>query len=329
MAANITYRASLTPTIPASTTAKLASLTNLEVDANFKALSDEVNLKSYLNSPTFTGVVTLPINSIAPGILGSASSTVVAAGTNQASATVLVSDINIITTATANQGVVVPGATSGKYAVVVNRTSVVVILYPYAGHSFDSLSVNTGIALPAGAYIEIYGYSNTQWSTTYQALTQAQYIVGAVAVTSGGTGATTAPAALANLGAASLGANTFTGAQEFATGTAIASASTINLDTATGNRIHVTGTTTINAVTLTRGPRTVIFDGILTLTYNATTNKLQGGLNITTAVGDIALYESDGSVVYCTYIRADGTSVGISNSTATSINSLSYYLGNI
>ena len=109
---------------------------------------------------------------------------------------------------------------------------------------------------------------------------------------------------------ASLGANTFTAAQEWATGTAIASAATINLNTATGNRVHITGTTTITAVTLTRGPRTVIFDGALTLTHNATTNNLPGAVNITTAAGDRAIYESDGTTVYCvSYIKASGLAV--------------------
>lgn len=109
---------------------------------------------------------------------------------------------------------------------------------------------------------------------------------------------------------ASLGANTFTAAQNWATGTAIASAATINLDTATGNRVHITGTTAITAVTLTRGPRTVIFDGILTLTHNATTNNLPGAANITTAVGDRAIYESDGTTVYCiSYIKVSGAAV--------------------
>ena len=101
-----------------------------------------------------------------------------------------------------------------------------------------------------------------------------------------------------------------TPAQELATGAAIASAATVNLDTATGNRVHITGTTTITAVTLTRGPRTLIFDGVLTLTHNATTNNLPGAVNITTAVGDRAIYESDGATVYCvSYIRSNGGSV--------------------
>ena len=95
---------------------------------------------------------------------------------------------------------------------------------------------------------------------------------------------------------------------DWKTGANIASAATINLDTATGNRVHVTGTTSITAVTLTRGPRTIIFDGILTLVHHITDNNLPSGISITTAVGDRAVYESDGSTVYCiAYTKADGT----------------------
>lgn len=105
----------------------------------------------------------------------------------------------------------------------------------------------------------------------------------------------------------STGALEPTGPVNAPTGAAIASASTINLDTATGNRIHITGTTTITAVTLTNGPRTVVFDGILTLTHHVTNNNLPSGANITTAAGDRAIYESDGTTVYCiAYIKANG-----------------------
>ena len=111
-------------------------------------------------------------------------------------------------------------------------------------------------------------------------------------------------------GIATTAANTFTAAQEWATGANIASAATVNLDTATGNRVHITGTTAITAVTLTRGPRTVIFDGILTLTHNVLTNNLNaGGANIITAAGDRCVYESDGVTVYGRYTRASGAGV--------------------
>ena len=105
-----------------------------------------------------------------------------------------------------------------------------------------------------------------------------------------------------------------TSTADFLTGAAIASSATLNLDSTTGNRVHVTGNTAILAVTLTRGPRTLIFDGVLNLAHHAVNNNLPGAVNITTAPGDRAQYESDGSKVYCVaYTKADGTAIVIAN----------------
>lgn len=95
-------------------------------------------------------------------------------------------------------------------------------------------------------------------------------------------------------------------------GADITSASTINLDTASGNLVHVTGTTTITAITLSSGrERTVVFDGALTLTHNATTLILPGGANITTAAGDRMIVRGDGSgnTRVIAYTKASGLAV--------------------
>ena len=77
----------------------------------------------------------------------------------------------------------------------------------------------------------------------------------------------------------------------------IASAATVDLATATGNTVDVTGTVTITALgTVQEGAVFVLqFDGALTLTYNATSLKLPGNANITTAAGDIAIVVSEGA----------------------------------
>lgn len=100
------------------------------------------------------------------------------------------------------------------------------------------------------------------------------------------------------------------GKVNLSTGAAIASAATVDLNTVSGGRAHITGTTTITAFTLSKGPVTVFFDGVLTLTHHTTTNNLPGAANITTAAGDRAVYESDGTTVYCSsYTKANGQSV--------------------
>lgn len=96
-------------------------------------------------------------------------------------------------------------------------------------------------------------------------------------------------------------------------GSDIASASTITI--AEGGFFHVTGTTTITDIdwaTAKNGRGAwVVFDGALTLTHNATTLKLPGGANITTAANDRAFFIQDASdnVICLTYIKADGTPV--------------------
>lgn len=82
-----------------------------------------------------------------------------------------------------------------------------------------------------------------------------------------------------------------------ALGAAIASATTTNIGAATGSTVHVTGTTTITGLgTADAGiEKTVVFDGALTLTYNATSLILLGGSTILTSAGDTGTFVSEGA----------------------------------
>lgn len=81
-------------------------------------------------------------------------------------------------------------------------------------------------------------------------------------------------------------------------GANIASAATTAIAAAnTGLYAHVTGVVTITALGTVRAGtfRIIEFDGILTLTHNATSLKLPGAANITTAAGDIGFFISLGA----------------------------------
>lgn len=115
-------------------------------------------------------------------------------------------------------------------------------------------------------------------------------------------------------------ANTWTAVQTLsavalneAQGTNIASATTTDIGAALGNYVHVTGTTTITGLgTIQAGTRRkVVFDGILTLTHNATSLICITGASITTAAGDIAEFESEGSGNWrmTSYERATGVPI--------------------
>lgn len=106
-----------------------------------------------------------------------------------------------------------------------------------------------------------------------------------------------ASTARTTLGAAGLGANTFTDLQIWKASADIASAATVDLGTATGNSVDVTHSTGTTAITSLGGAslqagavietRFVISGGTLSLTHHATNLYLAGGANITLANGDV------------------------------------------
>lgn len=100
----------------------------------------------------------------------------------------------------------------------------------------------------------------------------------------------------------------------------IASATTTTIGTyLSGDTLHVTGNTTITSLGVsTSGTiRNVIFDGVLILTHNATSLNLPTSANITTAVGDAAMFVcTNGASGYWTcldYQRKDGSPVSLSS----------------
>lgn len=102
-------------------------------------------------------------------------------------------------------------------------------------------------------------------------------------------------------------------------GTDIASATALPIPNTGGGYFFVTGTTTITSIDQATAPKTgrtirLKFNGILTLTHNATNLILPGGANITTAAGDVATFVCEGTAATqnwrCVdYQRADGTAV--------------------
>lgn len=91
----------------------------------------------------------------------------------------------------------------------------------------------------------------------------------------------------------------------------IASASTVNLGSVLAKLIFVSGTTTITSFGSSApigAEKIVVFQGALTLTYNATSLIIPGGLSIATAAGDRALvvHEGSGNWRVIEFIRANG-----------------------
>src|SRR5262245_20096611 len=102
-------------------------------------------------------------------------------------------------------------------------------------------------------------------------------------------------------------------------GSDVSSASTISLGE--GEYFHITGTTTITDIdfaTAKDGRKAIlVFDGVLTLTHNATTLILPTGANITTAAGDTCCVVQDAgdNIKVAWYQRANGQALASSTPT--------------
>jgi hypothetical protein len=86
-----------------------------------------------------------------------------AAGSDQAGATALTVDYNVVTTVASSTGVKLPTATAGRRIVIVNKGANTLSIYPATGGTIDALSANAAIQIAANGSIEIMASSSTQW----------------------------------------------------------------------------------------------------------------------------------------------------------------------
>jgi hypothetical protein len=107
---------------------------------------------------------------------------------------------------------------------------------------------------------------------------------------------------------------------------AIPSATTTDIGAAAGGFVHITGTTAITSFgTVQAGTRRfVVFDASLTLTHNATSLILPGGVNIVTQANDAAIFVSEGSgnwrCLHYAKASGQGLSRGVALTDAATVN---------
>ena len=130
-------------------------LTNTEVDTNFSNLnSDKYESGS---SPSFADLT------LTGSLTKSVAGTVTAAGTTQGDATALTKTLNMITTATANQGVKLPTAAAGLTIKVINTTAVTIKVYPNTSDVIDGGTVNVGVNLSPYSSVELVAQDAVDW----------------------------------------------------------------------------------------------------------------------------------------------------------------------
>jgi len=137
---------------------KGSPLTNTEVDTNF----------TNLNTDKFESGDDISVDDITVSgrfIVG-VDASVTAAGTTQGTATALTKTYNIVNTATNNQGVQLPDASSGTRVTIFNSTSATIKIYPYTNESINDLTANAALSLGSEKGRDFVAVSATQWQST-------------------------------------------------------------------------------------------------------------------------------------------------------------------
>lgn len=142
--ANSTYSASAAVAATSATT-DLANNIRQGSYSNITGVGTLLSLNVSGDFGTSTG------NSSIGGYLRmSVNNSITAAGSSQATATVLTKTINVITSVASGTGVVLPAAVAGQIIYVINDTNSGIVVYPSSGQFIDTQAQNAGFAI--GAY---------------------------------------------------------------------------------------------------------------------------------------------------------------------------------
>lgn len=99
----------------------------------------------------------------ARGICGQINDSISAAGTTQGTATALTTSINVITTAAANSGVILPNPRGGSELDILNIGANQCIVYPPTGAQINNLSANAGFTLAPNTAVKVKKFSALRW----------------------------------------------------------------------------------------------------------------------------------------------------------------------
>jgi hypothetical protein len=103
--------------------------------------------------------------SVGGNYLRSVQTGISAAGSTQGTGTAITKDINVVSTVSAGQGVVLPTAIAGMVIIVNNTSATNLNVYPASGAAINSLATNAAYTHVAGASLQYYAISSTQWYT--------------------------------------------------------------------------------------------------------------------------------------------------------------------
>lgn len=94
---------------------------------------------------------------------GTINAAVSAAGTTQGTATTLTAAINLVTTAAANSGVILPQGQVGDEFLIWNFGANPVYVYPPSAAKINQLATNGGASLPINTGLQVTQITSTQF----------------------------------------------------------------------------------------------------------------------------------------------------------------------
>lgn len=94
---------------------------------------------------------------------GNINSAVTAAGTTQGTATAITADVNIVTTATTGQGVILYNGVISDSQEIFNNTTADIRVYPPTGGRVNQVATNSGFVLAPYTSVVVKKMTSTQW----------------------------------------------------------------------------------------------------------------------------------------------------------------------
>lgn len=99
----------------------------------------------------------------AKAVNGQANVTISAAGTTQGTGTALTASVNVITTAAASSGVVLPACEIGDSIDILNLGANPVTIYPDSNAQVNALAANVGFFLAPNTAVRLKRFTSTRW----------------------------------------------------------------------------------------------------------------------------------------------------------------------
>jgi hypothetical protein len=153
--------ANVTGTVSSATSATSATTAGTVTTAAQPNITSVGTLTSLTSSGNVQGANVIAtsyhIRSVGTGIS--------AAGSTQGTATALTKEMNIVSTVSSGQGVVLPTAVAGMMLTITNTSANSLLVYPASGAAINSLASNAGYILQASGTLQFIAPTTTQWYT--------------------------------------------------------------------------------------------------------------------------------------------------------------------